>query len=63
MVHEDYEREFLKDFVYLQEELELLKQEVMQELHRKPANIVIVNELKTTQDAKQDNTLNDVLSI
>jgi hypothetical protein len=30
MVHEDYEREFLKDFVYLQEELELLKQEVMQ---------------------------------
>jgi hypothetical protein len=63
MVNEDFERDFLKDFVYLHEELELLKQEISEELNRKPANIVIINEVKTTQDASENNNSFDVLPI
>jgi len=31
MIHQDYEHEALRDFVYLQEELELIRQELRQE--------------------------------
>ena len=42
LTREDWERESLKDLVYLYEEMELLRMEIMQEqLSRKPANITV----------------------
>jgi len=42
LTREDWERESLKDLVYLYEEMELLRIEIMQEqLSRKPANITV----------------------
>jgi len=38
-INEDWEREALKDFVYLYEEQQLLEQEI----NRKPAQIVVVD--------------------
>jgi hypothetical protein len=47
MKDQDWERESLKDFIYLQEEMELLKQEIMEEINiRKAAKIVVINEDK-----------------
>lgn len=63
MINEDYEREFLKDLIYLQEEMEILKQELMQELNRKPANIMIISDIKNNQDANENNNQSNVLSI
>jgi hypothetical protein len=38
---QDYDHEAQKDFIYLLEEKELLKQELFEEMNRKPANIFI----------------------
>lgn len=45
-INEDFERESLKDFVYLHEEERLLDAEIQKELHRKPAQITVVDKDK-----------------
>lgn len=44
-IKEDFEREFLKDYVYLQEEEHELNRQIQEEMNkrRKPAQIVIVD--------------------
>ena len=44
-IKEDFEREFLKDYVYLQEEAHELDKQIQEEMNklRKPAQIVIVD--------------------
>lgn len=44
-IKEDFEREFLKDYVYLQEEENELDKQIQEEMNklRKPAQIVIVD--------------------
>jgi len=42
---EDYEREHLKDVVYLQEEQEKIIKEIMEEEQRLPAKIFIIGQL------------------
>ena len=42
---EDFEREALKDAVYLQEEQEMIMKEIMEEEHRLPAKIFIIGQL------------------
>ena len=56
---EDFERESLKDFVYLLEEQVLLMKEINEEEHRLPANIYIVGELppKLKEDEVEHNSL------
>lgn len=51
---EDFEREFQKDFIYLQEELEMLKQEMLEE--RLPAKIIVIDKTRTNEP-KQSNVL------
>jgi hypothetical protein len=43
---QDFDHEAQKDFIYLLEEKELLKQELFEEMNRKPANIIIIKEHK-----------------
>lgn len=45
-INEDWERESLKDLVYLQETQHLLEIEVNKDLHRKPASIVVIDKHK-----------------
>ena len=45
-IKEDWERESLKDFVYLQETQQLLQQTVQRDLNRKPAAIVVIDKYK-----------------
>jgi hypothetical protein len=44
-IREDFEREFLKDYVYLQEEEHELNKQIQEEMNklRKPAEIFIVD--------------------
>lgn len=42
---DDFEREQLKDFIYLQEEQEMIMREINEEEHRLPAKITIIGEL------------------
>lgn len=49
-INEDFERESLKDFVYLYEQERLLDREIQRALHRQPAEIVVVNITKLTED-------------
>lgn len=44
-INEDWERESLKDLVYLQETQQLLEQEIKREL-RQPAQIVVIDQDK-----------------
>ena len=44
-INEDWERESLKDLVYLQETQQLLEQEIQREL-RQPAQIVVIDQDK-----------------
>ena len=53
---EDFERESLKDSVYLLEEQQLLMQEIMKEEHRLPAKIQVITEIPTEHEVKH-NTL------
>ena len=45
-INEDWERESLKDFVYLQETQQLLQQTIQRDLNRKPAAIVVIDKYK-----------------
>lgn len=58
---EDFEREFEKDSVYLLEKKLLEEKEFWawyEAVHRKPAQVVVINESKTPQDEpEQSNVL------
>lgn len=54
---EDWEREAQRDFIYLQEEIMLLKQEILEEMNRKPANIIVIDEDKLHKDEHKPNLL------
>jgi hypothetical protein len=45
-INDDWERESLKDFVYLQETQQLLEQTIQRDLNRKPAAIVVIDKYK-----------------
>jgi hypothetical protein len=42
-INEDWEREALKDFIYLHEEKQIIAEEIQQEINRKPAKITVVD--------------------
>lgn len=42
---EDFEREYVKDSVYLREEQEIIMREILEEENRLPAKIIILGEL------------------
>ena len=58
-INQDWERESLKDFVYLHEGQEELEREVNEELNRQPAFIIVVDKDKILQKEheNQHNTL------
>jgi len=47
---EDFEREFQKDFIYLQEELLILQEMLQEELNRIPAQIIVIDKDKIHTD-------------
>lgn len=51
---EDFEREHLKDAVYLQEEQQLIMKEINEEEHRLPAKIEIIGELPPKQKEEHE---------
>lgn len=57
-INEDWERESLKDLVYLQETQQLLQQEIQREL-KQPAQIVVIDKDKmlNREHEHQSNTL------
>ena len=55
---EDFERESLKDSVYLLEEQMRMEQEVLEHINRKPAIVVIVDKDKIL---KQNESMSDFL--
>ena len=60
MIHiEDYEREHLKDLVYLQEDIELLRKEVQMEVNkRQPANIQVIDVDKMLEKQRDESKIN-----
>lgn len=44
MIHEDYERDFLKDVIYLQERLVDLERQIIEEINRNAAIIKVVKD-------------------
>lgn len=46
MLIEDWEMESLKDLIYLQEEMQLLKEEINEEKERLAAKILVIREEK-----------------
>jgi hypothetical protein len=59
MIHiEDYEREHLKDLVYLQEDIELLRKEVQMEVNkRQPAIIQVIDQDKMLQKQRDESKI------
>jgi len=57
MIKEDFERESLKDFIYLQEELELLKQEILEEKRLAALVFVIDKDKIHTNEPTKNNVL------
>jgi hypothetical protein len=60
MIHiEDYEREHLKDLVYLQEDIELLRKEVQMEVNkRQPAIIQVIDVDKMLEKQRDESKIN-----
>ena len=60
MIHiEDYEREHVKDLVYLQEDIELMRIEVQaEEKKRKPAKIQVIDQDKMLQKQQDESKIN-----
>lgn len=60
MIHiEDYEREHLKDLVYLQEDIELMKIAIQDELNkRQPATIQVIDQDKMLQKQQDESKIN-----
>ena len=52
----DWEHESQKDLVYLWEEQMQLEQDFWAEMNRKPANIVIINNIQTPQENESQTT-------
>jgi transcriptional regulator of heat shock response len=52
--HEDFERESLKDVIYLYEEQQAIMKEIVEDEHRKPAKIYIVKEPKLQENDQFD---------
>jgi len=44
MIQEDFERDFLTDAIYLQEQVEELKAQIMEEINRNEAIIKVIND-------------------
>jgi hypothetical protein len=44
MIQEDFERDFLTDAIYLQEEVAELKAQIMEEINRNDAIIKVIND-------------------
>ncbi len=55
---EDFEREHLKDFVYLQEEQQEIINEINKEEHRLPATIEIIGDLPPKQKEEHETERN-----
>jgi len=50
-INEDWERESLKDFIYLHEQSQDLEKAIQEEIHkRQPAQIVVIQEVKKPQE-------------
>ena len=60
MIHiEDYEREHLKDLVYLQEDIELMRIEVQTEVNkRQPAKIQVIDVDKMLEKERDESKIN-----
>lgn len=60
MIHiEDYEREHLKDLVYLQEDIELMRISVQTEVNkRQPATIQVIDQDKMLQKKQDESKIN-----
>lgn len=60
MIHiEDYEREHLKDLVYLQEDIELMRNEVQTEVNkRQPAIIQVIDQDKMLHKQRDESKIN-----
>lgn len=60
MIHiEDYEREHLKDLVYLQEDIELTRIAVQREVNQRiPATIVVIDQDKMLQKQRNESKIN-----
>ena len=60
MIHiEDYEREHLKDLVYLQEDIELMRISVQTEVNkRQPAKIQVIDQDKMLQKQRDESKIN-----
>lgn len=58
-INQDWERESLKDLVYLQETQHLLELQVAKDLNRQPASIVVIDKDKILEkrDELKYNTL------
>ena len=55
MINEDYERDYLKDVIYLQErmlELELDSKHLMEDIRREVANIIVIDVDKQLENGK-----------
>jgi hypothetical protein len=55
MINEDYERDYLKDVIYLQEkmlELELDSKNLMEDIRREVAKIIVVDKDKQLENGK-----------
>jgi len=53
MINEDYERDYFKDIVYLQEqmlELEMEARDLMTDIRREVAKIIVIDKDKVLQD-------------
>jgi len=54
-MNEDYERDYLKDVIYLQEkmlELELESKHLMEDIRREVAKIIVIDEDKQLENGK-----------
>jgi hypothetical protein len=60
MIHiEDYEREHLKDLVYLQEDIELIRNELKTEVNkRQPATIQVIDQDKMLHKQRDESKIN-----
>lgn len=55
MINEDYERDYLKDVIYLQErmiDLELDSKHLMEDIRREVAKIIVVDKDKQLENGK-----------
>jgi len=55
MINEDYERDYLKDVIYLQEralEIELESKHLMEDIRREVAKIIVVDKDKQLENGK-----------